>query len=264
MVGWAPSSSPRVCSKPWVGKAERFSSIQAWHPLQLSGLGPKTKSLPSAISAFPQISPDSSSVVKVASSPASVVKVKVLLLGWSRNSKTTSAISRDELRRASGSGRTRVQEMLNCVFQGDTINVGQNGVPNLWSFEEQFQELGVLLPAVLSAARQHILHNDFVFSVAVDILDFSNIYHLKSAIPFNRPSQVCEEAERRGFKGAAGRPLLFHFHTSTFILSHFHTFKGAAGRPLRPRLEPLQAARLPTCHEEGVVDYPNSLFLFAI
>ena len=114
---------------------------------------------------------------------------------------------------------------MKCVFQGDTLNVGQNGVEDLdmdlRSFEEQFRELGVLLPAVLSAARQHILHNDFVFSVAVDILNFSNIYHLKSAIPFNRPSQVCEEAERRGFKGAAGRPLLFHFHTSTFILSHF-------------------------------------------
>ena len=124
-----------MCSKPWVGKAERFYSIQVWHPLQLSGLGPKTKSFPSAILAFPQISPDSSSVAKVASSPSSVVKVKVLLPGWSRNSKTTSAISRDELRRASGSGRTRVQEMLNCVFQGDTINAGQNVQCNSKSLE---------------------------------------------------------------------------------------------------------------------------------
>ena len=60
------------------------------------------------------------------------------------------------------------------------------------SLEERVQELGdpwVLLPAVLSAARQHILHyNDFVFFVAVDISDFSNIYHLKSAIPCNQPA----------------------------------------------------------------------------
>ena len=115
----------------------------------------------------------------------------------------------------------------------DQVHAELQGMPSLDAW------MLVLLPAVLSAARQHILDNDFVFFVAVDIWDFSNIYHLKSAIPCNQPAQVCKEAARRGFKGAAGRPL-------------------------RPRLESCQAARLPACHEKGVVDYPHSLFLFVI